>query len=546
MKASEIAGYIDHTCLRQDATPADIEKLCREAAEFGFASVCVNPIYVSLAGKLLSGSEVKTCTVIGFPLGADATDSKVAETEKAYSDGADEFDMVIPIGKLKSGDYDYVKNDISAVVKAAKGRTVKVIIETAFLSDEEKIAACRLSCEAGADFVKTCTGFSHVEGAPNKATAHDVALMKRSVSPHVLVKASGGIRSLSDALEMIDAGASRLGTSSGVKIILEARDCKQEKSKEKVKMGKIVGPGSMIVDFSGYADHFPVPGETAVGSSLKVGPGGKGFNQMVAASRAGAEAVIIGCLGNDDLSAYHRNFLKNEGMSDRYVSRSDASGTGAALLEINEKTGQNRIIIFKGANNEVTAESVEAAETEFSDAGAVLCQFETSPGSIKKAKEFARKYRIPFILNPAPFTDFGADLYDGVDYCTPNETEVEGITGVKVGTLSDAKKAAEALLALGVKKAVITLGKNGAYFYDGKKEIHLPCLPMKAVDTVGAGDAFNGGLAAAVASGLDDETALKFASAVSNLSVTKLGSASSMPSMEEIENVLKEYYGISL
>ncbi len=311
-------------------------------------------------------------------------------------------------------------------------------------------------------------------------------------------------------------------------------------------MGKIIGPGSMIVDFSGYADHFPVPGETAVGSSLKVGPGGKGFNQMVAAHRAGADAVIIGCLGADDLSAYHRNFLAGEGMRTDFVSSTDEYGTGAAILEINEITGQNRIIIFKGANNAVGADNVSAAESEFKDCGAVLCQFETSIESIKKAKELAKKYGKPFILNPAPFVDFGADLYDGVDYCTPNETEVESITGVHVETLADAKKAAKALLALGVKKAVITLGKNGSYYFDGKKEIHLPCLPMKAVDTVGAGDAFNGGLAAAVADGLSDETALRFASTVSNLSVTKLGSAKSMPSREEIDEVLKEYYGTEL
>lgn len=543
MKSYDIAGYIDHTCLKQDATPADIEKLCFEAWEYGFASVCVNPVYVPFAKDLLDGSGVKVCTVIGFPLGANSTDTKVAETEKAYADGADEFDMVISVGKLKSGDHDYVRKDISAVVEAAKGKTVKVIIETAFLTDEEKIAACRLSSAAGAHFVKTCTGFSRVEGAPNKATAHDVSLMKNSVSPGVMVKASGGVRTLSDALEMISAGASRLGTSSGVKIILEA---KNQQVKENSKMSKIVGPGSMIVDFSGYADHFPVPGETAVGSTLKVGPGGKGFNQMVAAHRSGANAVIIGCLGDDDLSAYHRNFLKSEGMCDKYVASTPDQGTGAAILEINEKTGQNRIIIFKGANNEVSASSVEAAEREFADAGAVLCQFETSIGSIKKAKELAKKYGKPFILNPAPFVDFGADFYDGVDYCTPNETEVECITGVRVETLADAKKAAEALIELGVKKAVITLGKNGSYYYDGKKEIHLPCLPMKAVDAVGAGDAFNGALAAAVASGLDDETALKFASAVSNLSVTKLGSANSMPTRDEIDAVLKEYYGISL
>ena len=182
------------------------------------ASVCVNPYYVPLAKQLLSGTDVKVCTVIGFPLGQNTTAVKAFETEQAYNDGCDEFDMVINIGALKDGLDDYVRSDIAAVVKAAKGRLVKVIIETYLLTDEEKARAVKLACEAGANFVKTCTGFSG--GAAN---VHDVALMKANVTDGVEVKASAGIRSYADAKALIDAGATRLGTSAGATIIAESK-----------------------------------------------------------------------------------------------------------------------------------------------------------------------------------------------------------------------------------------------------------------------------------------------------------------------------------
>lgn len=214
-----INKYIEHTVLSAFATEADVERVCAEAKEYGFASVCINPMYVSKARELLRGSGVNVCTVIGFPLGANATSTKVAEVEKAYADGCEEFDMVIAVGALKEGRLDYVKNDIASVVAAAKGKTVKVIIETAYLTDEEKVTACRLSSEAGAHFVKTCTGFSTAKNAENKATVHDVKLMRASIPSHMKVKASAGIRSYEDAAALIAAGADRLGTSAGVKIM---------------------------------------------------------------------------------------------------------------------------------------------------------------------------------------------------------------------------------------------------------------------------------------------------------------------------------------
>lgn len=208
---------VDHTILKTFAQEEHIETLCADAKKYDFASVCINPYNIPLAKKLLEGTDVKVCTVIGFPLGANTTKIKVAETEDAYDMGCDEFDMVINVGALKDGKYDYVRDEIKAVVEAAKGRTVKVIIETFFLTDEEKIKAVELSCEAGAHFVKTCTGFN--EGI---ATVHDIELMRKTATPEVKVKASSGIKTYGDAKALIEVGAERLGTSSGAKILAEA------------------------------------------------------------------------------------------------------------------------------------------------------------------------------------------------------------------------------------------------------------------------------------------------------------------------------------
>ena len=209
--------YIDHTNLKPFATRADIEKLCADAKAWDFASVCVNPCNVKLAKELLAGTDVEVCTVIGFPLGQNTTAIKVAETEVAYADGCEEFDMVINVGRLKDGETDYVRDEIAAIVKAAKGKTVKVIIETGLLTDEEKATATRLSCEAGAHYVKTCSGVSQ-----GVATVADLAIMKANLSGDVKLKASSGIRTYEDAKALIDAGAERLGTSAGIAIVTGA------------------------------------------------------------------------------------------------------------------------------------------------------------------------------------------------------------------------------------------------------------------------------------------------------------------------------------
>jgi deoxyribose-phosphate aldolase len=211
-----IAALIDHTLLRPDATAADVRKLCEEAREYSFASVCVNPYWVPFAASALTGSAVKVCTVVGFPLGANTTSIKVAETKEATRAGAQEIDMVLNVGELRGENNDAVRRDIEAVTAAAhhENAIVKVIIETALLDDRQKAVACTLAKNAGAEFVKTSTGFS-----THGATVQDVALMRGVVGPEMGVKASGGIRTLDDLKSMVAAGATRIGASASVKII---------------------------------------------------------------------------------------------------------------------------------------------------------------------------------------------------------------------------------------------------------------------------------------------------------------------------------------
>lgn len=221
LSAAQLAAYIDHTLLKPDASELAIRQLCQEARTFGFASVCINPTWVELCQDLLTGTAVKTCTVIGFPLGATLTNTKAYETAAVIQLGAQEVDMVINVGRLKDQQYDAVQSDIAAVVTTAHahGVPVKVIIETFLLTDAEKVAASVITEAAGADFVKTSTGFNG-----GGATVADVRLMRRAVSPTLGLKAAGGIRTSADALQMIAAGATRLGASAGVKIVQSVSD----------------------------------------------------------------------------------------------------------------------------------------------------------------------------------------------------------------------------------------------------------------------------------------------------------------------------------
>lgn len=206
--------YIDHTVLKADTPQATVQKIIDEAIQYDFMSVCLNPTWVSFAAEKLAATDVKVCTVIGFPLGANTSAVKAFEAAEAIKNGADEVDMVINIGAAKDGDWDLVESDIQAVVDASKEVTTKVIIETSLLTDEEKVKACQAAVRAGADFVKTSTGFSTAG-----ATVADIALMRQTVGPDLGVKASGGVRSIADAEAMIAAGATRLGTSNGVDIM---------------------------------------------------------------------------------------------------------------------------------------------------------------------------------------------------------------------------------------------------------------------------------------------------------------------------------------
>ena len=218
--AERVAGMIDHTLLKPTATEEQIRALCAEALDYRFASVCINPTWVPLCAHLLAGSPVKVCSVVGFPLGATLTEVKACETQQVIAAGAQEVDMVINIGALKSGQEQVVQDDIAAVVNAARpaGALTKVIIETTYLTEDEKIRACLLTKAAGADFVKTSTGFG-----PSGATVEDVALMRRTVGPEMGIKAAGGIRTAADAQAMIAAGATRIGASAGARIVAELK-----------------------------------------------------------------------------------------------------------------------------------------------------------------------------------------------------------------------------------------------------------------------------------------------------------------------------------
>lgn len=215
----ELAGLIDHTLLKPYSSECDIERICQEAKEYGFCSVCINPSYVSLASQFVRNTKVKVCSVLGFPFGANTLEVKIHEAKKAIQDGANEIDMVINLGALRSGKYEIVKNEIEKVVAQGKNQRntiIKVIIETGLLTEKEKILVCQLVKQSGADFVKTSTGFN-----ASGATVSDVKLLRNIVGPDFGVKASGGIRTLNDTLKLIEAGANRIGTSSGVAILKE-------------------------------------------------------------------------------------------------------------------------------------------------------------------------------------------------------------------------------------------------------------------------------------------------------------------------------------
>lgn len=303
-------------------------------------------------------------------------------------------------------------------------------------------------------------------------------------------------------------------------------------------MGKIVVVGSYITDVAVYTPRFPKDGETLLGSSVKFGPGGKGSNQATAAHRAGGDVVTVAKIGTDFLGQVALSHYRKEGMSDRYLLRQEDCQTGCAVIEIQEQTAENRIIVTAGANRLLLPE--EVPEEEIRSCDVLLLQQETSPEANRQAAILARRYGKTVILNPAPGVEEGAALFPLTDYVTPNETEAAVYTGVSVTDGASARLAAGVLQERGAKNVIITLGKAGAYLKTADTELLIPPYAVKAVDTTGAGDAFNGAFAAALSEGRTAEEAARFASAAAALSVTKRGTSEAMPYRQEVLRLMAE------
>jgi ribokinase len=311
---------------------------------------------------------------------------------------------------------------------------------------------------------------------------------------------------------------------------------------------KIIVVGSSNTDITGRAERLPRHGETVMGTTMMIGPGGKGLNQATAAHLAAkgsdCETVFISRIGNDAFGKVLVDHMSAVQMNTSGVIISDTDTTGCAIIEIEEDSAQNRIMVIPGANSCLSAEDIRNAETLVAKSSAVLTQLEISLDTVKETKELAKKYNKPFILNPAPAAPLSDELLCGIDWFTPNETEAAFYAGGKEpDSIDDVREIAQLLLKKGIKNVVITLGSRGAYWTDGKDEIVVPSRKVKAVDTVGAGDTFNGALAVAIAEELDGEVtvdgvarALDFANRAAGISVTRKGAASSCPTREEILN----------
>jgi len=303
---------------------------------------------------------------------------------------------------------------------------------------------------------------------------------------------------------------------------------------------KIAVVGSINADLTVYTPVSPTGGQTVVGSRLVIGPGGKGANQAIAALRAGGEVVFLGRIGQDFLSETLLAFYREEGLSTAHILPTEGLGTGTATIIVEESTGENRIVVVAGANAALSPADVYASEEALSDCGALLCQNEIPEATVQAVMALSARKQIPLIYNPAPFRPMQADLLRNAAFITPNETEAIGCTGFPVSSEREALAAGRKLLALGAKNAVITLGSRGAALVTPHWEGIIPPLSVTPVDTTGAGDAFNGALAVAVAEGMPPQKAVSFANAAAGLSVTKAGAAVSMPYRKEIDAVWKE------
>ncbi len=310
------------------------------------------------------------------------------------------------------------------------------------------------------------------------------------------------------------------------------------------KTSKVVVVGSFITDLAVYTPRFPVDGETVPGNSLKVGPGGKGSNQATAAKRAGADVVMITKLGDDDFAQIARNHYTRENMTQKYVYEEKGGETGSAVIEIHAESAQNRIIVVKAANDHLTPEEIDAAEAEIADCDIILFQLEANYDAIKRAMELAKKHGKPIVMNPAPAQEVPEGFFDGVYLFTPNETEAEYYSGIKVVDEESAYAAGKKLIEMfGVTYVLITLGKRGAALIGKDVTVTVPTTDLKPVDTTGAGDAFNGAMCCALGEGRDMIDAIKFSNCVASIAVTRKGSSPAMPYRDEVDALYERFYG---
>jgi len=308
-----------------------------------------------------------------------------------------------------------------------------------------------------------------------------------------------------------------------------------------MKKSKIVVFGSFVVDLTSWAKHLAIPGETVKGSVFKMGPGGKGSNQAVAASRAGADVTLVTKVGNDVFGQTALDFYKSENMATQYVFVDNEKETGTALIMVDEISGQNQILVVSGACDNITEEEIKNTESLLDEASIVLLQLEINMDAIEKVIEVAHDKGKLIVLNTAPAQKLPDSLLKKVNIVTPNEIEAGILTDMKVETIDDAEKAARILMDKGVENVVITMGKNGVFVMTPDRKEFVPSYTVKAVDTTGAGDAFNGGFVTALSEGKDIFEAARFGNIVGALSVTKVGTAPAMPHRTDIDGFAQSY-----
>ena len=306
---------------------------------------------------------------------------------------------------------------------------------------------------------------------------------------------------------------------------------------------KVVVFGSFVVDLTGRTKTLPVPGQTVMGSTFVMGPGGKGSNQAVAAHRAGADVTLVTKVGKDVFGKVATDFYEKEGMNTEYIFVDEEKETGCALITVEEGTAQNEIVVISGACGNITDEDVEKSRALIESADILLLQLEINFDALYKVIDIAHAAGVTIVLNTAPAAELPAEVLKKLDIVTPNETEAQILTGVKIVNGDDAKKAAEVLMEKGVKQVVITLGSMGAFAMNSENTELVERLSVDAIDTTGAGDAFNGGFVMALAEGKDLFTALRYGNVTGALSVTRKGTAPSMPDREAIDRLYAEAYG---